>query len=209
MTQTAHMQATSKYSAYPPVDIPDRTWPTKAIEHAPIWCSVDLRDGNQALIDPMGHDRKARMYRLLLDMGFREIEIGFPVRLADRLRLRPLVHRARRHAGRRAPPGPRPMPARAHHAHVRGARRRAPAHRPLLQLHLRAAAARRVQPGPRRHPPHRGRRGEDGARHGRDAQEAGSASSTRPKASPAPSSISRWRSATPFPRRSSRPPKTR
>ena len=72
------MEATSKYRPYPPVDIPDRTWPTRTIEKAPVWCSVDLRDGNQALIDPMGHDRKARMYRLLLDMGFSEIEIGFP-----------------------------------------------------------------------------------------------------------------------------------
>ncbi|MBB2971264.1 2-isopropylmalate synthase [Mesorhizobium sp. RMAD-H1] len=70
--------AATKYQPYPAIDIPDRTWPGKRIEKAPIWCSVDLRDGNQALIDPMGHDRKARMFQLLLDMGFREIEIGFP-----------------------------------------------------------------------------------------------------------------------------------
>ena len=70
--------ASRKYQPYPFVDLPDRTWPTKRIETAPIWCSVDLRDGNQALIDPMGHDRKARMFALLLDMGFKEIEIGFP-----------------------------------------------------------------------------------------------------------------------------------
>nr|WP_295470012.1 2-isopropylmalate synthase [Mesorhizobium sp.] len=70
--------APRKYQPYPFIDIPDRTWPSKRIEKAPIWCSVDLRDGNQALIDPMGHDRKARMFRLLLDMGFKEIEIGFP-----------------------------------------------------------------------------------------------------------------------------------
>ncbi|PYE87098.1 2-isopropylmalate synthase [Phyllobacterium leguminum] len=70
--------AATKYQAYPAVDIPDRTWPGKRIEKAPVWCSVDLRDGNQALIDPMGHDRKARMFQLLLDMGFKEIEIGFP-----------------------------------------------------------------------------------------------------------------------------------
>ena len=70
--------ASRKYQPYPVIDIPDRTWPSKRIEKAPIWCSVDLRDGNQALIDPMGHDRKARMFRLLLDMGFKEIEIGFP-----------------------------------------------------------------------------------------------------------------------------------
>ncbi|GAA4528355.1 2-isopropylmalate synthase [Chelativorans composti] len=70
--------ASCKYQPYPLVNLPDRTWPSKRIEKAPIWCSVDLRDGNQALIDPMGHDRKARMFALLLDMGFKEIEIGFP-----------------------------------------------------------------------------------------------------------------------------------
>nr|WP_230980216.1 2-isopropylmalate synthase [Oryzicola mucosus] len=70
--------AARKYQPYPTVDLPDRTWPSKRIEKAPIWCSVDLRDGNQALIDPMGHERKARMFKLLVDMGFQEIEIGFP-----------------------------------------------------------------------------------------------------------------------------------
>ena len=70
--------AAIKYQAYPTINIPDRTWPTKTITEAPIWCSVDLRDGNQSLINPMGHDRKARMFQLLLDMGFKEIEIGFP-----------------------------------------------------------------------------------------------------------------------------------
>lgn len=70
--------AAMKYRPYPQVNIPDRTWPTKTLTKAPIWCSVDLRDGNQALVDPMGHDRKARMFQLLIDMGFKEIEIGFP-----------------------------------------------------------------------------------------------------------------------------------
>ncbi|MBR7651560.1 2-isopropylmalate synthase [Ochrobactrum oryzae] len=70
--------AGSKYSPFPVPQLDDRTWPSKRIEKAPIWCSVDLRDGNQALIDPMGHDRKERMFRLLVDMGFPEIEIGFP-----------------------------------------------------------------------------------------------------------------------------------
>ena len=88
--------ASRKYQPYPLVGLNDRTWPSKRIDKAPIWCSVDLRDGNQALIDPMGHERKARMFNLLLDMGFKEIEIGFPVGLADRFRLRALVHRARR-----------------------------------------------------------------------------------------------------------------
>lgn len=67
-----------KYEPYPLVGLADRTWPSKRIDKAPIWCSVDLRDGNQALIDPMGHERKARMFALLLDMGFKEIEVGFP-----------------------------------------------------------------------------------------------------------------------------------
>lgn len=67
-----------KYSPFPFPKLDDRTWPAKRIEKAPIWCSVDLRDGNQALVDPMGHDRKERMFRLLVDMGFPEIEIGFP-----------------------------------------------------------------------------------------------------------------------------------
>lgn len=70
--------AAQKYRPYPPVDLPDRTWPSKTITKAPIWCSVDLRDGNQALIEPMGHERKTRMFALLLKMGFKEIEIGFP-----------------------------------------------------------------------------------------------------------------------------------
>ena len=70
--------AAIKYQPYAQVGIPDRTWPSKTISTPPVWCSVDLRDGNQALIDPMGHDRKERMFKLLLDMGFKEIEIGFP-----------------------------------------------------------------------------------------------------------------------------------
>ncbi|WP_331371810.1 2-isopropylmalate synthase [Sinorhizobium chiapasense] len=71
-------EAAAKYQPYPQIALTDRTWPSKTITQAPIWCSVDLRDGNQALVDPMGHDRKARMFHLLVDMGFKEIEIGFP-----------------------------------------------------------------------------------------------------------------------------------
>lgn len=67
-----------KYQAFTPIDIPDRQWPTKVIDKAPIWCSVDLRDGNQALIEPMGHERKLRMFRHLVELGFKEIEVGFP-----------------------------------------------------------------------------------------------------------------------------------
>ena len=70
--------AYSKYQPYAPVDLPDRTWPGNTITKAPIWCSVDLRDGNQALIEPMDSARKMAMFRVLVQMGFREIEVGFP-----------------------------------------------------------------------------------------------------------------------------------
>ncbi len=61
-----------------PIDLPDRTWPNKVIDRAPAWCAVDLRDGNQALIDPMSPARKRRMFDLLVRMGYKEIEVGFP-----------------------------------------------------------------------------------------------------------------------------------
>jgi 2-isopropylmalate synthase len=67
-----------RYAPFAPIDLPDRTWPTKVITQAPRWCAVDLRDGNQALIDPMTPDRKKRMFELLVQMGYKEIEVGFP-----------------------------------------------------------------------------------------------------------------------------------
>ncbi len=67
-----------KYRAFHPVSLPERQWPGKVIERAPRWCSVDLRDGNQALIDPMNVDEKLSMFELLLEVGFAEIEVGFP-----------------------------------------------------------------------------------------------------------------------------------
>jgi 2-isopropylmalate synthase len=67
-----------RYRRFPAVDLPDRRWPSRVITQAPTWCSVDLRDGNQALINPMDVDRKRRMFELLVRMGFREIEVGFP-----------------------------------------------------------------------------------------------------------------------------------
>ncbi|MDX6551702.1 MAG: 2-isopropylmalate synthase, partial [Gaiellales bacterium] len=60
------------------IDLPERTWPTKRIERAPLWCAVDLRDGNQALIDPMSPARKRKFFELLVRMGYKEIEVGFP-----------------------------------------------------------------------------------------------------------------------------------
>jgi len=67
-----------RYRPFTPIDLPDRTWPNTVIDKAPRWCAVDLRDGNQALIDPMTPDRKRRMFELLVSMGYKEIEVGFP-----------------------------------------------------------------------------------------------------------------------------------
>jgi 2-isopropylmalate synthase len=67
-----------KYRPFPPVRLPDRQWPSRIIDKAPLWCSVDLRDGNQALIEPMGSERKRRLFDTLLQLGFKEIEVGFP-----------------------------------------------------------------------------------------------------------------------------------
>jgi 2-isopropylmalate synthase len=67
-----------KYQPFIPLVLKDRTWPDRVIEHAPLWCSVDLRDGNQALIDPMDPPRKLKMFQELVAMGFKEIEVGFP-----------------------------------------------------------------------------------------------------------------------------------
>ena len=67
-----------RYQPFTPIQLNDRTWPNTVIEQAPRWCAVDLRDGNQALIDPMTSDRKRRMFELLVSMGYKEIEVGFP-----------------------------------------------------------------------------------------------------------------------------------
>ena len=67
-----------KYQPFQPIDLPDRQWPTRKITRAPVWCSVDLRDGNQALVDPMDGRRKLHMFETLVEMGFKEIEVGFP-----------------------------------------------------------------------------------------------------------------------------------
>jgi len=80
--QPVHQQPSGmpchRYSPFPPIDLPDRTWPGKAITAAPRWLSTDLRDGNQALIDPMSPSRKRTMFDLLVRMGYKEIEVGFP-----------------------------------------------------------------------------------------------------------------------------------
>ncbi|MCG5239673.1 2-isopropylmalate synthase [Azospirillum doebereinerae] len=71
-------KSADKYTPFAPVPLTDRQWPSRVLDKAPVWCSVDLRDGNQALIEPMGPDRKRAMFDTLLRMGFKEIEVGFP-----------------------------------------------------------------------------------------------------------------------------------
>ncbi len=75
---TPKKMAFDKYRPFMPLELPDRTWPGRKLVKAPRWCSVDLRDGNQALIDPMDPERKRRMFETLVAMGFKEIEVGFP-----------------------------------------------------------------------------------------------------------------------------------
>ena len=67
-----------KYKKFPTIKFTERTWPNNEITHAPVWCSVDLRDGNQALITPMSVEKKLEMFKFLLSLGFKEIEVGFP-----------------------------------------------------------------------------------------------------------------------------------
>ena len=69
---------TTKYHAFPPVNLVDRNWPSHTITQAPIWMSTDLRDGNQALFEPMNAEKKMRMFKTLCDIGFKQIEIAFP-----------------------------------------------------------------------------------------------------------------------------------
>src|SRR5271163_2330490 len=68
----------TKYRPFSPIDLENRTWPSRVIDAPPSWCSVDLRDGNQALIEPMDAARKRRMFDMLVKIGFKEIEVGFP-----------------------------------------------------------------------------------------------------------------------------------
>ena len=68
----------TKYRAFPAIDLPQRQWPSRTITQAPVWMSTDLRDGNQSLFEPMNAERKMRMFRTLCQIGFKEIEVGFP-----------------------------------------------------------------------------------------------------------------------------------
>ncbi len=84
-----------KYKPYKPIDLPNRSWPSKIQQKTPIWTSVDLRDGNQALINPMSGEQKLKFYQKLVEVGFKEIEVAFPLRFRYRLWLRSSHHRER------------------------------------------------------------------------------------------------------------------
>ena len=71
-------QPATKYRAFPAIDLPDRQWPGRTITQPPVWMSTDLRDGNQSLFEPMNLERKLRMFRSVCQIGFKEIEVGFP-----------------------------------------------------------------------------------------------------------------------------------
>ena len=121
-----------KYRAYAPIVLPDRKWPSNVIDKAPIWCSVDLRDGNQALIEPMGVERKNRMFQLLTGMGFKEIEVAFPSASQTDFDFVRSIIEGGANSGRRRYPGLDAMPPRADRAHIRGRQGREEGHSALL-----------------------------------------------------------------------------
>ena len=147
-----------KYRPFAPINLPDRHWPGRVIDRAPIWCSVDLRDGNQALVEPMGPDRKRRMFDLLVKLGFKEIEVGFPAASeTDFDFVRELVDRGPG-TRRRDDPGADPGARRTDRAQLRGDPRRPAGDHAPLQFDLDLAAARRLRPRQGRHHRHRGQR---------------------------------------------------
>ena len=173
-----------KYRPQVPLVLNDRTWPDQVIDKAPLWCSVDLRDGNQALIDPMDPVRKRRMFDALVQMGFKEIEVGFPAAsqpdfdfirqlieedlIPDDVTIQVLVQ-CRQELIERT---------------YECLQRRAPGDRPLLQLDQPAAARGRVRPRQGRHRRHRRQRRPPVPQAGGDrARAPRSATSTRPRAS--------------------------
>ncbi len=184
----------------PPSTSPTAPGPTSSSSRAPIWCSTDLRDGNQALVNPMDAARKRRFFDLLVRLGVKEIEVGFPAASkADFDFCRVLVEEEPdpgRHDDRRADAGA----SRADRADVRGDRGGSARDRPPLQLDLGDPAARRVPTRPRRD--HASSPSEAPRSAGRSParRTRRSSSSTRPRASTTPSSTTRSRSARPSPR---------
>ena len=185
-----------KYRASVPIVLHDRTWPNVVIDKAPLWCSVDLRDGNQALIDPMDPTRKMRMFEEVVRMGFKEIEVGLPGRQPARLRLHPQDHHRGPDPRRRDDPGADAMPSGVDRAHLRVHRGGAEGDHALLQLHQPAAARGGVRPrqgGHRRH--RRQRRQAVPQARGEHGLDGGPVRVLSRRASRSPSPTSRSRSA--------------
>jgi hypothetical protein len=174
-----------KYRPYPPVRLKDRTWPDQMITRAPVWCSVDLRDGNQALIQPMNLEEKLEMFQLLVQVGFKEIEVGFPSASQIEYDFSALLI-----DGNHIPDGVVPQvltqaQRAADQEIVRLAQGGPRGHCPSLQFHLDPAARCGVQERPQGN--HRVGRGR-GAAHpgtGRGHRSHGSAMNIRRRASPA------------------------
>lgn len=191
----------NKYAAYDkqiPFDYPERTWPGKRLQRAPRWCSVDLRDGNQALVNPMDSERKLRFWNLLVSMGFKEIEVGFPsASETDFDFIRMLIERELI-PGRRDHRGTHPVPRAPHPPHLRGAQGCQARHRALLQLRVCVAARGRVpqEQGGDQEARHRRRRTVQGPRE-RGQGHRPCTTSTRRNPSPAPSRSTPSRCATP------------
>jgi isopropylmalate/homocitrate/citramalate synthase len=136
-----------KYHPFPPIDLKDRQWPGRRIAKAPRWCSVDLRDGNQALVDPMDVDEKVAMWNLLLEVGFAEIEVGFPAASQpDFDFIRRIIDEDRHSAARPF----RLCQARRVDSTTVEALRAPHVDLPPVQLDVDVAAARRIRHGPRR-----------------------------------------------------------
>lgn len=92
-------QPSTKYRPFPPVSLPERQWPSRVLTAPPIWCSVDLHDGNQALAVPMNVSQKLELFEALVGCGFKEIEIGFPGGVEHQAHVRPAVDRGKPHPG--------------------------------------------------------------------------------------------------------------
>ena len=144
-------QPATKYRAFAPVRLADRRWPDAVLTEPPLWCSVDLRDGNQALIEPMDAARKLRMFEMLVRIGFKEIEVGFPsASQADFDFVRMLIEQ-RPDPRRRDDPGADPGARAPDPPHLRSAAGRAARHRAPLQRHRAGDAPRGAGPGRGRH----------------------------------------------------------
>ncbi len=185
-----------KYRPFPQVNLPDRQWPARTITTPPRWLSTDLRDGNQSIIDPMDAVKKNRFFDMLVEIGLKEIEVGFPAAGRDRVRFHPVARQVRPHSRRRDRPGAHPVARRPDPHQLRKPRRREAGDRPSLQRGQPRMARHRVPHEPGRGQGNRHRRREDHARRGGEASRIRTGiSNTARKPSPPPNSISASRSA--------------